>query len=272
MTEFEVQKIVEQYCSDIKSGKISSCSYTKKAVRRFEKDIQNSKLDSFDFFIDWQKVQDFYDFSKLLKLPDQGGKTLELLPWQLFCYANILGWHYKSNHDKRRFRNASIYVPRKNGKTSGFEVPLSIWDLITTPAAEAYLFAYTESQAEKTFKEIVATLNNIEELKGLITSTTKASVYKNSRIAYMSPETNSDGYKPSLGIIDEYFCLPDEKPVTSMRYGGRARLNSLTLIITTAGTDTSLPAFEEEQKMKKILDGVYDDPYYFCIFYGADDK
>jgi phage terminase large subunit-like protein len=57
-----------------------------------------------------------------------------------------------------------------------------------------------------------------------------------------------------------------------MRYGSRARDNGLVLIITTAGTDISLPAYNEAEKIKKILNGLLIDDTYFGIIYSIDDK
>jgi phage terminase large subunit-like protein len=87
---------------------------------------------------------------------------------------------------------------------------------------------------------------------------------------FSSESEGIDGYKPSLAVIDEYFCFPSDRPITAMRYGSRARENGLVLIITTAGTDISLPAYDEFQKVQKILNGVLDDDAYFGIIYSTD--
>jgi phage terminase large subunit-like protein len=57
-----------------------------------------------------------------------------------------------------------------------------------------------------------------------------------------------------------------------MRYGGRSRETSLTLIITTAGNDIALPCYDETEKVKKILNGVYEQDDYFGIIYTIDEK
>jgi phage terminase large subunit-like protein len=93
----------------------------------------------------------------------------------------------------------------------------------------------------------------------------------NSRVAFFTSESiGIDGYRNSLTVIDEYWCFPDNKAITAARYGGRARLNSLTCVITTAGLDLALPAYEEHEKIKKILNGLIVDETYFGILYGID--
>ncbi|MDR2873956.1 MAG: terminase large subunit [Methanobrevibacter sp.] len=268
----EAQKIVEKYCRDIKSNKIPHCNYLKKAVNRFLTDIKREKEDSFDYFIDWSYVQDFYNFTKDLKLPDKEG-YLKLLPWQLFIHSNLLGWKYKNNKDKKRFRSGAVFVPRKNGKTTGIMYPLLLWDFLTIPSSESYFFEKDGNQSIKMFNDIKYIINNNSNLDNVCNMLTYEITFNNSRISYFSSESvGIDGYKPSLAIIDEYFCFPSDKPVTAMRYGGRSRLNNLTLIITTAGSDISLPAYDEWEKVKKILNGVLTDESYFGIIYTIDDN
>ena len=43
------------------------------------------------------------------------GKPLRLEPWQIFLVYNLLGFYYK-NSDERRYKEAFIMIPRKNGK------------------------------------------------------------------------------------------------------------------------------------------------------------
>jgi phage terminase large subunit-like protein len=264
----EVKEIVLDYCKQIQSKKIPSCMYVKKTIKRFLSDLKN---DSWDYYLDWNCVQKFYEFSKQLRLI-HSKKNLELLPWQLFCHANILGWKNKYN-GKQRFRSGTVFVPRKNGKTTGLMYPLLLWNFLTVNSAEAYFFEKDERQAEKMFRDLKTICKNSEGLSSIISDTGTNIYYKNSRISYFSSETiGIDGYSPSLAVIDEYFCFQSDRPVTAMRYGSRARDNGLVLIITTAGTDISLPAYNEAEKVRKILNGLVTDDTYFGIIYGIDDK
>jgi phage terminase large subunit-like protein len=272
MKQPEVQKIVTDYCKQINSNKIPSSIYVKKSIKRFLNDINRIKEDGFDYALDWKEVQDFYEFSKTLKLPDKDD-YLNLLPWQLFIHTNLIGWRYKYNNNKKRFRSGAIFVPRKNGKTTGIMYPLLLWDFLTTASAESYFFEKDIAQSEKMFRDLKTICLNSNDLKDIVSDTGTNIYYKNSKISFFSSESvGIDGYKPSLAIIDEYFCFPSDRPVTAMRYGSRARENGLVLIITTAGTDISLPAYNEEEKIKKILNGILTDDTYFGIIYGIDDR
>jgi phage terminase large subunit-like protein len=267
----EVKKAVLGYCEDILSKKIPSCVYTQKAVKRFLNDLKNEKTDDFEYYMDWPLVQKFYDFTKRLKLVREK-KYLGLLPWQLFVHANLLGWKDKHDAEKSRFRSGAVFVPRKNGKTTGIMYPLLLWDFLTTDSSEAYFFEKDERQAEKMFRDLKAICKNSEGLGSIVGDTGTNIYYKNSKVSYFSSETAGiDGYNPSIAVVDEYFCFQSDRPITAMRYGSRARKNGLVLVITTAGTDVSLPAYNEEEKVKKVLNGVLTDDTYFGILYGIDD-
>jgi phage terminase large subunit-like protein len=267
----EVKEIVLNYCKQIQSNKIPSCVYVKKAVKRFLNDIKNEGLPSWDYYLNWEEAQKFYDFTKMLKLTS--GKFLDLLPWQLFVLVNVYFFRYKLNKGKLRFRSGAVFVPRKNGKTTGIMYPLLLWDFLNTKSSESYFFEKDERQAEKMFKDLRTICKNSVGLNSIITDTGTNIFYKNSKISYFSSETiGIDGYNPSLAIIDEYFCFHSDRPVTAMRFGSRARENGLVLIITTAGTDISLPAYNEDEKVRKVLNGVLTDDTYFGIIYGIDDK
>jgi len=267
----EVENIVHEYCKSITKNIIPSSIYAKKAVRRFVNDLKNESLPSWDYCMDWGVVQKFYDFTKSLILTN--GKHLRLLPWQMFIHANLLGWRYKNQKTKLRFRSGAVFVPRKNGKTTGLMFPLLLWDFLTTASAESYFFEKDGRQAEKMFRDLRTICKNSKGLKDIIDDTGTNIFYKNSKISHFCSETvGIDGYAPSLAIIDEYWCFSSDKPVTAMRYGSRARENGLVLIITTAGTDISLPAYDEDEKVRKILNGVLTDDTYFGIIYGVDEN
>jgi phage terminase large subunit-like protein len=134
------------------------------------------------------------------------------------------------------------------------------------------IFEKDDPQARKVYKELQGILSRHELLKDRIESNVFAIYSGNKRIAYFTSESEGiDGYRPSMAIIDEYWCFPNDKPLTAMRFGGRSRDSSLALIITTAGTDISLPCYDETLKAKKVLNGVYEQDDYFCIIYGIDD-
>ena len=264
-----------EYCDAIKSKKILSGIYTQKAIKRFLNDLKESKSESFPYYFDESRAFEICEFAETLKLPDLNGNTLKLLPWQIFILANLYGWYYKGDSERRRYRHFFVMVGRKNGKTAGILFPLILYDFLTSPAAEAYMFSGNLDQSNKSFQEIVKTINADPDLKEACRPTVSAITTGNSRIAFFSADAVSiDGYKNSLTILDEYWVYDSNKPWTSGDYGGRARKNSLVGAITTAGDDISKPCYTEVEKVHKILNGILTDDSYFCITYeyDQDDK
>lgn len=263
-----------KYCTDITKNKILSGEYTKKAVKRFLSDLKREKQSGFDYEYKQEYVDEIIDFAETLQIPDiqAEDKSLKLLPWMKFIYANLFGWRHKTDNEKRRFRAAYCEVARKNSKTTSLLFPIIIYDFLTTDAAESYFVAKDQAQSYKSFKEMLYIIKSNPELKNVINETVSAITYQNSRIAFFSSESvGIDSYKNSLSVIDEFHSYDNDKVVTAFRYGGRARKNNLVLIITSAGNDISGPCYDENEKCKKVLNDIVSDETYFGIIYAYDD-
>lgn len=246
---------VLQYCKDIKNKKILSCKWVKKSVDKFLNELQRQKDEDFPYFFDEEYFDKVVAFAELLYIPDLD-KKLELMPWMKYIYANIWGWKYKTNPDKRRIRMAYAEVARKNSKTTSFLFPFILWDFATSPAAESYFISSTDKLAEKSFEEIKQIIRNTKGMEN-IDCYSSAITFGSKRIAFYGADAmNYDSVKPSLAIIDEYWCFNNNRPVTGMKYGQRARPNGLTCIISSAGTNISGPCYAQRQLTENILKGV----------------
>ena len=113
----DYKAICLKYVEDINKGNIVAGIYTKKAIQRFQNDMKRSKDEDFLYFFDWDAVNTVCAFAESLKPSDLNGHTIVLLPWQVFIFANLEGWRYKAEPDRKRFRTAYVEVNRKNGKT-----------------------------------------------------------------------------------------------------------------------------------------------------------
>ena len=164
MKHSEYYKTVIEYCNNIISKKIKAGIYVIKACKRFLEDIKKTKEEGNLFYFNENKFNEFCEFAEALYIPDTGEK-LKLLSWQLFIYANLYGFYYKDNNERHRFRHAYIEVARKNGKTTGLLFPQILYDFLTTNAAESYLVSKDGAQAEKSFRELKAIINEDKDLK-----------------------------------------------------------------------------------------------------------
>lgn len=248
--------------------------YARKAVKRFMQDVRRQKDEDFLYELRPELADDAINFAEKLRIPDLGGKRLELLPWHKFIYYNLFGWVHKADAGRRRFRSAYVEVARKNSKTTSLLFPVILYDYKRTPAAEAFFVSKDEAQAAKTYTE----LKNIYAesfLPAKGESITEGYGIKNRNncfIQFFSSETRgTDSYKNSCSVIDEFHHYDSDRIITAFRYGGRTRKNSLVLAITSAGTDIAGPCYAENEKARKILNGVLTDDTYFTIIYAYDD-
>jgi phage terminase large subunit-like protein len=266
-------KEILQYCNDIKSKKILSGLYTQKAIKRFLSDLKRQSDEDFLYYFDENAVNDVIDFAEKLFIPDIN-KKLELLPYMKFIYANLFGWRHKLDNERRRFRSGYIECARKNSKTTSFLFPMILYDFKRTPAAESFFVSKDGSQSYKTYRELQSIYNESFIVNPRETVITEGGIKNkdNSFIQFFSSETRGvDSYKNSMSLIDEFHSYDNDKVITSFKYGGRARKNNLVLIITSAGTDISLPCYAENEKARKILNGLLNDDTYFTIIYAYDD-
>jgi phage terminase large subunit-like protein len=270
-----VSKEVEKYCNDIIKNKILSGAYTKKAVKRFLSDLERQKDEDFLYELKPELADEVIAFAETLIIPDIStpDKKLKLLPWMKFIYYNLYGWVCKSKPERRRFRSGYIEVARKNSKTTSLLFPVILYDFLTTDSAESYFVSKDERQSYKCFNELKYIIKADKDLSQVINETVSAVTYQHSRIAFFSSESKGlDSYKNSCSVIDEFHDYDDDKAVTSFRFGGRARENNLTLIITSAGLNLSGPCYAENEKARKVLNNILTDDTYFTIIYAYDDK
>lgn len=79
-----------------------------------------------------------------------------------------------------------------------------------------------------------------------------------------------DGASPHCGIHDEYHESKTSDQVDTIETGMGSREQPLQLVITTAGTDTSLPCYDLHLRCIKILEGTIEDDSQFAIIYTID--
>ncbi len=269
-------EMLEKYVDDILSGKIPSCTFCKKAVQRFVSDIRKSKKSEYPFIFDQNKADLICAFAESLKPGDLNGKKLELLPWQVFVLSNLEGWIYKNEENRRRYRTATVFVNRKNGKTTGLLFPLIIYNFLKYKASESYIVSSDDRLADKTFKEvrdiILADDNLSKLLKCQSLAITFDDINEKSRLAfYCDGGKVPDGLRPRFFCLDEYHLFSTDKILDSMTLGMRSKKDAQGVMITTADVEVSCPCYEQYTKSKRILNGLQSQEDFFTIIYELDE-
>lgn len=265
----QVKQIVNTYCTAIKNDKIKSCLYVKLAVKRFEtmlKKVPNG------YRANWEKLTDIINFAESLFIPDIG-KKLELIDWQVFAYAGLYLFTRVDDDNSYLTQIAYIEVARKNSKTTSILFPTILYNFLATDSAESYFFSGDETQAIKAFNDLKEIVKQTKELNDVCTIWSSSIVYKNSKITFFSSNTKKlDSYKNSFAVLDEYHEYYTDKPLQASLQGMRARKSGgQVVIITTAGTDVTLPCYYESAEAKKMLEGINkNDEAYFALIYTLD--
>lgn len=269
--------MLEQYIKDINSGKIVSGIYTKKAIKRFQKDRIREKDADFLFEYHQEDADALCEFAEGLKPSDLNGRTLPLLPWQVFVLSNLEGWKYKTDADRKRFRMGYVEVARKNSKTTSILEPMTLWNFLKYPASESYLVSSRDDLAEKTYKEIVHLIKADKELDDILEPMSLAVTFKDpleaSRIGFFCDGAkDTDGFKPRFAAIDEFHAYSSDKILTSMQYGMRSKKDAQLVIITTGDVSTDNACYEQNLKSKRILNGLQEQDDFFTVIYCLDEE
>ena len=230
-------------------------------------------LDTYDFRTG--KVRKFVVFYERLKFSGTKGKTrYKLTPIQVFQFANILGFYHPGT-DKRVIREALLFVPRKFSKTTSV-ASLAIYDLLFGDAnAQTYVAANSYNQAKVCFDEIRNILKALDP--NLRHFTINREIIYNrikgktsfARCLASNPD-KLDGLNASTVILDEYSQADSAALKNVLTSSMGARLNPLTIVITTASDKHTTPFVEMLKGYKSILRGELDNDAIFAHIFEPD--
>lgn len=199
------------------------------------------------------------------------GQPIILEPWQQGIIANIFGW--KRPDGTRRYRQALIYVPRKNAKTTiAAGIALYLLYLDDEPGAEIYCAAADEEQATISFDSAKGMVLACDALarRGQVFGSSITYQETNSFLKVLtSKATTKHGKNPHGILIDELHAQKDRELVDTLNTGVGARRQPLTLYLTTA--DFAKPSIcnETHDYASKIRDGIIVDKSFLPVIYEA---
>lgn len=266
-------KRAAKYADRIIAGKIPACLHVINACKRFRDDLSRK-----DIYLDIDEAEKWCKF--LEKLPHVKGRwaakkeTLVLGDWQIFCTVNIFGFYVKKTK-RRRFREAYIEVPRKNGKSFWVAgIGIGMLTIEGEYGAEIYCGATTENQAWEIFrpaKKICEAEPDLREKYGIEVNAKTLNILSNGSRFVPVIGNPGDGASPSCGIADEFHEHKTSDLVDTFETGMGAREQPLMLSITTAGSDTGGPCYAKRDDVIQILKGSVKDDNIFGIVYTIDE-
>jgi len=267
-----------EYCRDITSGKIRACRWVQLACKRHLDDLVKSRTKEFSYKFDklrGGKVCAFIErFPHVKGRWARGDERLHLEPWQCFIVCSLFGWLDKST-GLRRFREAFILVPRKNGKTvlgAGIGNYMFVGD--GEPGSEVYTGASNKDQAKEVFTPASKMARRADGFKDWFGITIgKESMYvldegSKFEIVIGNP---GDGASPHCFIHDEFHEQPTFAQYDTAKTGMMAREQPIDFIISTAGVDIESPCHTLQEDMKRVLEGTFINDRLFGVIYTIDD-
>ena len=271
-------QVAHQYAERVVSGEILACKWVTLACQRHLNDLISAGDDSYPYKFSDAKATRACTFIE--HLPHVKGRwaakrqNLKLEPWQVFIVANLFGWVEKKT-GLRKYRQAYICVPRKNGKSplaAGIGLYMQCAD--GEHGAEVYCGATTEAQAWEVFRPARLMAEKTPDLLNAygITVNAKSLVIESNGSRFLPVIGKpGDGASPSCGICDEFHEADTADLFDTFNTGMVGREQPLLLVITTAGTNVGSPCYDYQQQAQKVLEGTFEDDNQFTIIFTIDE-
>ena len=269
---------VTKYALDVIEGKEIAGNYVKLACQRHLNDLESSKLVPYKYEFDIEKSLRIIDYAETLYIAEGEEPTqLKLYPFQDFILGSLNGWVEKGT-GYRRFRTSYVQLGRQNGKSFLNGILGTYYgNFDGYNYGQIYCTATKADQAKIVFNEMVKFINSDEDLKELF----KVQEYKstiignitNSIIRALGRDTKSiDGFRPLLGIVDEYHAHKDNQMYKLLEGGIKKMKQALISVITTAGFDLNAPCFELYEYCCNLLKSVFTNESQFVFIAQMDEK
>lgn len=271
----------QTYAQQVRSGAIPACKWTRLAIDRQTADLARANDETWPWVFDEDTAGRVCEFLELL--PHIKGKwarerrLLVLDAWQCFIVTTVFGWVHKDT-GLRRFREAYIEVPRKNGKSLvSAGVGLYMLAADGEQGAEVYSAATTRDQARIVFDDAKGMAERTPDMRtylGVAILTHSITVaHTAGKFSPLAAEASTqDGLNVHCAIIDELHAHKKRDLYDVIDTARGAREQSLLWLITTAGTDRSGICYERRTHITKVLDRVIADETMFGIIYTIDEK
>lgn len=269
---------VTKYASDVVEGKEIVGRYVRLACQRHLDDLEKSKLAPFKYEFNLERSLHIIEFAETLTIAEGEEETpVKLEGFQDFILGSINGWVTKGA-GYRRFRTSYVQLGRQNGKSflngilgayySGFS---------GYNYGQIYCTATKSDQAKIVLNEIIKFINSDSDLSEFFKikehDNTIIALNTHSTIRALGRDTKSiDGFRPLLGIVDEYHAHKNNQMYKLLEGGTRKMKQCLISVITTAGFELNCPCFKLYEYCKSVLEGVFTNDSQFIYISEMDEE
>lgn len=283
MSEYKNYDLVMDYVTSIVDGTKPANKEQIQGCERFLRDLKNPDYDfnpkDAEFVIGIIEKTFVHAQGEMLDGTPLRGTPFFLEPFHKYQVYNLLGFYHKGT-TIRRFKEAFIYIPRKNIKTS-FAAALAwaLGILNRRSGSKVYIVAAALKQSLESFnfinfnlgqmgeKENFRVIDNNQE-HSISGDLGDGSLYIQALAA--NPD-KQDSLNCNIAIADELHAYKTPKQYNIIKEAMKAYTNKLMIGITTAGDDMTSFCYQRLQYCKKILDGTVKDEAYFVFIAKADE-
>ena len=280
--KFKNFDVVMEYANSIVEGRKIACKELIQGCQRFLSDLKNPEYDfnpkDAEFVIGIIEKTFVHAQGERLDGTPLRGEPFLLEPFHKFQVYNLLGFYHKGTKI-RRFKEAFIFIPRKNIKTS-FAAALA-WALgllERRSGSKVYIVAAALKQSLESFNFINFNLEQMGEKENfrVIDNNQEHSIQGDlgdGSIFIQALAANpdrQDSLNCNIAIADEIHAYKTPKQYNIIKEAMKAYTNKLMIGITTAGDDMTSFCYQRLQYCKKILDGTVKDEAYFVFICKAD--
>ena len=283
MTQPKHYNEVLQYADSILSGEKLACKETIQVCRRFRDNLENPEYElrvwDPEFVIGIIENLFVHDQGERLDGTPLRGEPFLLEPWQKFIIYNLVGLYHKGTQI-RVYKEAFIFIPRKNGKTR--LIAALAWALALLErksGSKIYIVGAALRQALQSFNFINFNIRQMgeEDSFRILDNNQEHSIsgeLGDGSIfieALAANPDKQDSLNSNIQILDELHAYKNATQYNVIKESGKAYTNKLTLGITTAGDNMNSFCYNRLKYCQKILDGTVKDEQYFVFIAKADE-
>lgn len=281
-------RVVTDYVDRVVAGKRPVGKELLLACIRFKKDLENPQYDfrihDAEFVINIIEHMLVHEKGEDIAGHPLKGKPLKLEPWQKFIIFNLLGF-FLVGTDERRYKEAFIFLPRKNGKTTFIAALAWALSLLQRESGSTvYIVGAALRQALQSFNFIRYNLREMGELDSfrILDNNGEHSIERrfydkgdsevgSLRIEALAANPDAqDSLNCNIAIADELHAYKSPKQYNVIKEAMKAYTNKLMIGITTAGDKINSFCYRRLQYCCKVLSGTAQDESMFIFICRAD--
>ncbi len=272
-----------KYAEDCVTGKEVTTWEVQKQCEIFLADYKkNQYTEEFKYYFDEKKLKKVETIISFMNFATGflGSQPIlnHLANFQCFLIANVFGWRFKNNEHRFRYREAMLYISRKNAKGTLCAIIFIVGMLLEQNYSEFYSICLDKELSAELRKQI----KQIIEASPLLCKRFKISKMWSGNLeclitkSYYKPLTaNADKNNSIRGayvVADELGAFDTKENINALMSGQKSVLNPLMFYTTSAYPNSTSIMYGELEYCRKILKGEIVNERYFCLIYYANKE